>query len=110
MEDLSVTRRRLRRYTPEQRAAYVKQWKESGKSQRVFSEEHGVSYTSLNNWLRIAKKRELKKSGGFVALKVKQVNNAVPESKFAEVRTPDGFVFCLYHEVGAEYLRSIAGR
>lgn len=110
MEELSITRRCLRRYTPEQRAAYVQQWKESGKSQRVFSEEQGVSYTSLNNWIRIEKKRQAKKPAGFVAVKVKPVNHSFGENKFAEVRTPEGFVFSLYKEVPAEYLRSIARR
>ncbi len=108
MENPTKIKRQLRRFTSEQRATYLKQWRESGQSQRFFSEEQGLSYTSFNNWIRRAKERQEEKPSGFVALKVKPMNNNFGSSKFAEVRTAKGAVICLYHEVPAEYLQSIA--
>jgi transposase-like protein len=45
------------KYTAEQKAAFIEQWKQSGKSQRAFSIEKGLRFQSLNNWILAAKKR-----------------------------------------------------
>jgi len=44
-------------YTAEQKAAFIEQWKQSGKSQRAFSIEKGLRFQSLNYWILAAKKR-----------------------------------------------------
>lgn len=60
-------------YTPEQRAVYVEQWKQSGKSQRAFAREHGIRFQSLNNWVTAGKKKE------------KRVRRFTPEQRVAYV-------------------------
>lgn len=103
MEDTVQNKRQMRRYTAQQRAEFLKQWKESGQSQRVFSSEQGISYTSFNNWIRAETERREQKPGGFVALNIKPDSSGV----FAEVRTAKGAVLRLYREVPAQYLREI---
>jgi hypothetical protein len=109
MEAPTVTKRRMRRYSSEQKAAYIKQWRESGKSQRVFCIEQGLNYKSLSNWIMRINKLSARKSSGFVAVKVKRVINN-PGGLFAAVKTAEGVVISLYTEVPAEYLRNIAQR
>ena len=57
MEEPTIKKVIFRRSTPAQRAAYIKRWKDSGKSQRAFSAENGLSYQSLSNWVLREKKR-----------------------------------------------------
>jgi transposase-like protein len=55
MEEPTI--KKVQRHTPAQRAAYIKRWKESGKSQRAFSAENGLRYQSLSHWVLSEKKR-----------------------------------------------------
>ena len=57
MDEPTIKKVIFRRSTPAQRAAYIKRWKDSGKSQRAFSAENGLSYQSLSNWVLREKKR-----------------------------------------------------
>jgi hypothetical protein len=132
MEEPKVRKRRFYRYKPAQRVAYVKQWRESGKTQRVFCAEQGLNIKSLSNWsmrmkhLLAAENNDLtpgkvsktkKKPSGFVAIKVKPAESKIENTErsvalngcvFAKVKTPGGVVINLYKEVPAEYLRNIA--
>jgi transposase-like protein len=60
-------------YTAEQKAAYVEQWKQSGKSQRAFAREQGLRFQSLNNWVTASKRKE------------KRVRRFTPEQRVADV-------------------------
>jgi|SRR5688572_5029321 len=63
MEDQSTIRKR---FTPAEREAFLKGYRQSGLTQQAFVAQAGISLASLSKWLRRA--RSLKAPRGFVEI------------------------------------------
>jgi hypothetical protein len=105
MEATKFTKHRLCRYTQEQIAGYVKQWKESGLSKKAFCLSSNINYYTFGGWtVPKKKKKKIPTSGsGFIPVKVKEVT-AFP---FAEVHYANGSRIVLREAVGAKFLREM---
>ena len=105
MEEQTVTKGRLRRYTPEQIAEYTKQWRESGLSKKAFSLANKINYYALVGWVNTKKKKKPipLSSNSFIPIKVRG-SIALP---FAEVHYANGSRIVFHEAVGARYLRDM---
>lgn len=95
----------LKRYSTEEISSYLREWKESGKSQIVFSKEQGLNYYTLNKWINDEKRKVKKRnasSKGFTQLKV---NEVLCSGLFAEIRK-DGTIL-LHQTVSADFIRAL---
>ena len=107
----STNKKLFHRYTKEQKAAYIQQWRESGRSKKAFCEANALNYFTFSIWTNAGKTRKHKEhhsdSPGFFALRIKESEGKAEVGVFAEVRTADKFIITLYKEVAPEYLRKL---
>jgi hypothetical protein len=105
MEATKFTKHRLRRYTPEQIAGYVKQWQASRQSKKAFCESSNINYYTFVGWTAPKKKKKAipASSDSFIPVKVRG-SIAMP---FAEVLYANGSRIVFHEAVGARYLRDM---
>jgi hypothetical protein len=90
------------RFTKEQREEIVQRWQASGKSKKVFTDEHGIKYVTFMKWLGKGQKKEPLEipSQQFIPLQL-------PLSTcFAEL-TYEGKKITFHQPVSASYLKII---
>jgi len=105
MEEPTVTRQRLSRYTSKQITGYIKHWRKSGLSKKAFCESNNINYYTFVGWTAPKKKKKAlpASSVGFIPVKVRE-NAALP---FAEVYYANGSRIILREAVEARYLRDM---
>jgi len=110
-----MTKRRARRPASE-RAELVSAWRASGKSQREFAEEQGLSASTLASWSRqldggSRRKQKRRKKGrpsDFSEVQVVEASSAGPdEPTVMQVTTPAGFVVRVSGQVDPAALRAV---
>jgi hypothetical protein len=85
--------------TREQKEELILQWQQSGKSRKVFCQEHGLTYNSLVSWYKQRKDKQA--SSGFTEVKVKKDSELI-----AQLQLPGGIKIDFFQSVPAEYFRS----
>jgi len=105
MEEPTVTRQRLSRYTSKQITEYIKHWRKSGLSKKAFCESNNINYYTFVGWTAPKKKKKSTPAttDSFIPVKVRE--NAL--SPFAEVYCANGSRIVFHEAVGARYLRDM---
>ena len=105
MEEPTVTRQRLSRYTSKQITEFIKQWKASKQSKKAFCESSNINYYTFVGWTVHKKKKKATPASinSFIPVKVRE--NAI--SPFAEVYCANGSRIIFHEAVGARYLRDM---
>lgn len=93
-------------YTKEERDYHVQQWRQSGKSQKIYSIEAGIPVISLHYWIYGKKKKAEGKRAhsAFVSLRVEEEQTA---SLDVTVELPRGVRIILQGQVSAAFIRSL---
>ncbi len=105
MEEPTVTRQRLSRYTSKQKKQYINHWRKSELSKKAFCQTNNLNYYTFVGWTVPKKKKKTApaSSVGFIPVKVRE--SAL--SSFAEVYYANGSRIILREAVGARYLRDM---
>src|SRR5271163_1287743 len=105
MEEPTVTRQRLSRYTPNQIKEYIKHWRKSGLIKKAFCESSNINYYTFVGWTVPKKKKKAipASSDSFIPIKVRG-SIALP---FAEVHYANGSRIVFHEAIGARYLRDM---
>lgn len=88
--------------------AHIAAWEKSGRPQREYIDEQGISKSVFGYWLRKYRQEQQLKSGSFVA--VTAPVGALPRAVgFASFRLSNGSELILHEAVSAAYLRELLG-
>jgi len=102
MEEPTVTRQRLSRYTSKQIKEYIKHWCKSGVSKKEFCQTNDINYYTFVGWTAPKKKKKSTSAPADSFIPVKVRENAL--SPFAEVYFANGSRIVFHEAVGARYL------
>jgi hypothetical protein len=104
MEEPTLIRQRLSRYTSKQIAEYIKNWRKSGLSKKSFCHSSNINYYTFVGWTAPKKKKKAlpASSSSFIPVKIRDSALA-----FAEVYYANGSRIVFHEAVGARYLRDI---
>jgi hypothetical protein len=97
-------KQRIRR-SPDQIRSLVKEWKESGQSQREFCKRNNLAVSPFNRWA--VGDKNSKKSEGFTVVKISVP--PVDKNPLFEVILINGTRLNFFQPVEAKYLRSLLG-
>ena len=105
MEEPTVTRQRLSRYTSKQKKQYINHWRKSELSKKAFCQTNNINYYTFVGWTVPKKKKKSTPapSNSFIPVKVRE--NVL--SPFAEVYCANGSRIVFHEAVGARYLRDM---
>jgi hypothetical protein len=81
----------------------IRQWKESGLSQKSFCKQHGIAYHSFHHYYKKWRDIQESKPAGFVPLQIPDLQSEV----FAMLSFPNGLTLQLHQAVTADYLKSL---
>jgi hypothetical protein len=95
-----------KQYSKEEREYHVEQWRSSGKSQKVYSTEAGISVVSLHYWVYGKKKKEKERAKvpAFVPIHIQEETSPSLE---ITLELPGGIRIILQGGVSAAYLKSL---
>ena len=99
METVSNVEKKWR--TRLEKDEFISQWKQSGKSRRVFCQEHGLNYNSFITWNK-EQKSKLKTEAGFSEITVQN-----SERLFAQIHLSEQKRIDLYQPLSSEFIRSL---
>lgn len=94
-------------YTPEQRAALVREFRSSGETQEAFARRHGVKWTTFRNWLhgRRAAAAQTPPRNGFQEIRIVPPVSGSPWA--AEINLEGGTVVRLQAGVDPQWAQAI---
>ena len=87
----------------------ITQWKDSGKSQKEFCDEHAVTYSKFHYWLQKYRHQQPIDSASSSFVRVQIAGEALPCAVGLEVVYPDGRRLIFKHPVEALFLRNLMG-
>lgn len=104
--ETTINKKNRKRRTSGQIQEFIEQWRESGKSKKVFCKENGLSHYTFESWVNPKPKLSKKKSNDseFVPVSIKQTETTCA---FAEINFSNGQHLIIYSPVGAPFLKSL---
>ena len=92
--------------TREQMFSLIRDWQQSGLSQKAFCEQHTIRYHIFHYWYKCFRELQLTpKSEGFIPIKIQRSNTANTAS--AELVYPDGKRLLFHQPVSSDFLKAL---
>jgi hypothetical protein len=83
----------------------IREWQESGLSQKAFCQQYNVTYSNFHYWYKRFRDVDPQSSPGFIPLQIPDMESGI----FASVIFSNGQTIQLHQVVGPEYLKELLG-